>query len=386
MKGTITDDKGGPIAQASISIKNTQRGTTTDNNGAFQINASPADVLIISAVGYVTKEFQAGNAPRLDFSLTTDSKDLEQVVVVGYGTQKKKDLTGAISTIGAKDVGGRQTVQITEALQGGISGVSVTRNSGAPGASSSILIRGVTTIGNNTPLYIVDGVQVSNIDNVNPNDVENITVLKDAASAAIYGSRAAAGVILVTTKRAKDGQSSFEYNYEYGIQRPTALPKYASAPDYMKYFNEQATNDGAAAGAYPAAFITNFADSNRLNPDKFPFANTDWQDLVMTNKYAPRERHDLVFTMGTGKIKTKASLGYTKAGAFYDNYTYDRYLLRINNDLQINKKLSVNLDIGYKRTSTVAPGTNPIYEARPHASHLPGLLYQRRLCIGERWS
>lgn len=364
VKGTVKDEKGAPVQQANITVKNSNRGTSTNNAGEFSIQIAPAEVLIISAVGFETKEITVRTSAVLEISLPLSSKDLDQVVVIGYGTQRKKDLTGAVSTIGARDVGGRQTVQVSQALQGSIAGVSVTRNNGAPGAGASILVRGITTIGDNSPLFIVDGIQVSNIDNVNPNDVENITVLKDAASASIYGSRAAAGVILVTTKRAKDGQTSFEYNYEYGVQKPTALPKYVGGADYMRYFNEQATNDGAAAGPYPLAYINNFADSNRLNPDKFPFSNTDWQKVLMSKSYAPRHRHDMVLTMGTGKLRTKASLGYVKEGSFYNNFNYERYMLRVNNDLQINPKLSASLDITYKRTATVSPVINPVYESR----------------------
>ena len=240
-----------------------------------------------------------GSQTKLNVTLKQSDNALSEVVVVGYGTQKKKDLTGAISSIGARDVGGRQTIQVSDALQGSVAGVSVTRSSGAPGSGSSILIRGITTIGTNSPLVIVDGVPVASIDNVNPGDVENITVLKDAASAAIYGSRGAAGVILVTTKRAKSGQGSLEYTYEYGVQRATATPEYVGVQDYMRYFNEQAVNDGASAGPFADAYIASYLDSNRVNPDHFP--NTDWQKAILTRKSAPRQRHDLVFTMGTGK-------------------------------------------------------------------------------------
>ena len=365
VKGNVTSDRGESLPGVTVILKGSALGTVTDANGQYSLTVpNPQGTLVFSYIGMLTQEVAVNNQSTINVSLTTDTKSLEEVVVVGYGTQKKKDLTGAVSTIDAKDVGGRQTVQISEALQGSIAGVSVTRGSGAPGASSSILIRGITTLGTNSPLIIVDGVPVSSIDNVNPNDVETITVLKDAASASIYGSRGAAGVVLVTTKRAKEGQSSFEYNAEYGVQKATALPAYVSAPEYMRLFNEQATNDGAAAGPYSADFITNFDKYNQETPDKFPFSNTDWQKTVMTKAYAPRVRHDLVFTMGTNKLKTKASVGYTKSGAFYDNYTYERYLLRVNNDLQINPKLSVNLDLAYRRTNTITPVVNPIYEAR----------------------
>ncbi|MGA0556282.1 SusC/RagA family TonB-linked outer membrane protein [Larkinella sp. VNQ87] len=366
VSGKVTDEQEKDLPGVSIVVKGTTRGTVTDADGQYRLSVPDAGpvVLIYSFVGYQSQEVTLTDQAVLNISLKPGDNSLEEVVVVGYGTQKKKDLTGALSTIEARDVGGRQTVQVSDALQGSIAGVSVTRSSGAPGASSSILIRGITTLGTNSPLIILDGVPVSNIDNVNPNDVENITVLKDAASAAIYGSRGAAGVVLVTTKRAKEGVSSLEYTAEYGVQKATALPVYVSAPEYMRLFNEQATNDGSSTGPYAQDYIDNFAKYNRETPDRFPFANTDWQKTVMTKTYAPRVRHDLVFTMGTGKIKTKASLGYTKQDAFYTNYSYERLLFRVNNDLQINTKLGVNLDVAYKRTNTLAPVINPIYEAR----------------------
>lgn len=357
-----------PLSGVSITVTDTRQGTSTNAEGAFTLNApSEAKTILLTFVGYQDQVVELTGKP-LQIGLLVDNKDLNEVVVVGYGTQRKKDLTGAVTSIGSKDVGGRQTLQVSEALQGSVGGVSVTRTSSAPGSGSSISIRGITTIGTNSPLIILDGVPVSNIDNVNPNDVENITVLKDAASAAIYGSRGAAGVILVTTKRAKEGQSSLEYNYEYGVQRATALPEYAGVQDYMRYFNEQATNDGASTGPFPQSSIDKYLENNLTDPDKYP--NTNWQETVMTNKSAPRQRHDLVFTMGTDKIKTKASLGYSDAGAFYDNRSYNRYLFRINNDLQLNSKMNINLDIAYKRTTNkgnaneLSNNYNPIYEAR----------------------
>lgn len=371
LTGKVTDEAAKDLPGVSVIIKGTQRGTTTDANGEYKL-AIPEQgevTITFSFVGYQSQDVQLGARSTLDIALTPEDKTLSEVVVVGYGTQRKKDLTGAISSIGARDVAGRQTIQVSDALQGSIAGVSVTRSSGAPGTGSNILIRGITTIGTNSPLVIVDGVPVSSIDNVNPGDVENITVLKDAASASIYGSRGAAGVILVTTKRAKSGQGSLEYTYEYGVQRATAMPEYVGVQDYMRYFNEQSTNDGASTGPFAQNLINSYLDSNRVSPDRFP--NTDWQKALMSRENAPRQRHDLVFTMGTGKVKTKASLGYSSAGAFYDNRSYDRYLFRVNNDLQVNDKIGVNLDVFYKRTADKgnanelpSNGFNPIYEGR----------------------
>nr|WP_295929516.1 TonB-dependent receptor [uncultured Dyadobacter sp.] len=390
VSGRVSDEAAHGLPGVSIVVKGTQRGTVTDVNGDYQL-ALPDQgtaVLTFSFVGYESQDIDAGSRSVLHVTLKPGSNALAEVVVVGYGTQKKKDLTGAISSIGSKDVGGRQTLQVSDALQGSVAGVSVTRSSGAPGSGSSILIRGITTIGTNSPLVIVDGVPVSSIDNVNPGDVESITVLKDAASAAIYGSRGAAGVILVTTKRAKSGQGSLEYTYEYGVQRATAAPGYVGVQDYMRYFNEQAVNDGASTGAFPDALVASYLDSNRVSPDRFP--NTDWQKSILTRRNAPRQRHDVVFTMGTGKIKTKASLGYASAGAFYDNRSYDRYLFRVNNDMQVNDKMSVNLDVFYKRTRNEgnanelsSTGYNPIYEARVMPPIYDDVYDNGRLAVGK---
>jgi TonB-linked SusC/RagA family outer membrane protein len=390
INGKVSDEHAKELPGVSIVIKGTQRGTVTDENGGYKLLVSDQGpvTLTFSFVGYKSQDVAATGKMPLNITMMPEDQALSEVVVVGYGTQKKADLTGAISTIGSKDVAGRQTIQISEALQGSIAGVSVTRSSAAPGASSSILIRGITTIGTNSPLIIVDGVPVSSIDNVNPGDVESITVLKDAASAAIYGSRGAAGVILVTTKRAKSGQGSLEYTYEYGVQRPTAMPEYVGVQDYMRYFNEQSTNDGASAGPFAKTLIDNYLDSARVNPNGFP--NTNWQKSLMTKSTAPRQRHDLVFTMGTGKIKTKASLGYSNSGAFYDNRSYERYLLRINNDMQVNDKMAVNLDVFYKRTNNKGNANelpnnsfNPIYEGRVMPPIYGDVYADGRLALGK---
>lgn len=362
IKGKVRDARTNEaLAGVSISVRSTGGQASTDQNGDFAIQVgSLEDVLVFTYLGYSDYEQKAAEKGML-VSLQPINQDLDEVVVVGYGTQRKKDLTGAIKTIGSEDVEGRRTVQISESLQGSMGGVSVTRSSGAPGGSSSILIRGITTIGTNSPLIIVDGSPVNNIDHVNPMDVESLTVLKDAASAAIYGSRGAAGVILITTKRAKAGQQSFDYAYELGVQEATALPKYVGIQDYMRYFNEQLVNDGGSP-LYAQDHIDNYLSNHANDPDKYP--NTDWQKAVMTNDNPLRNRHELVFTSGNDRLKTKASLGYTKQGAFYDNYDYERLLARVNNDLKISDKFDLKLDLGYKRTNTDEVPYNVIYRGR----------------------
>jgi TonB-linked SusC/RagA family outer membrane protein len=354
----------------TISIPGTKTGTTTDTNGQFSLNVpNGTNKLLVTYIGYQEQTVSITGSS-LTISLTGDTKNLNDVVVVGYGTQKKKDLTGAISTISAEDVTGRQTAQISEALQGAIPGVSVTRSSAAPGAGAIVQIRGVTTLNSNAPLIVVDGIPVSSMDLVNPNDVESLSILKDASSASIYGSRGAAGVILITTKRGKNGASSLDYNFEYALQKPTALPSYVNSPTYMKYFNEQATNDGAATGPYANDYIVNFDAHRAATPDLFPFGNTDWQSLILTNNYAPRQEHNLSFTSGTEKLKTKASFGYQDIGAFYNNYNYERYQFRVNNDIKLSDKFNANVDLSFRRLNNLSPvsnpfsGQSPIYEAR----------------------
>ncbi|MGV3587467.1 MAG: SusC/RagA family TonB-linked outer membrane protein [Adhaeribacter sp.] len=363
ISGKVTSAKGEGLPGVTVLLKGTSVGATTGSGGDYTLSVPDAGgTLIFSFIGFATKEVAVPSAGgTLNVSLEEDAKALEEVVVVGYGTQQKKDITGAVSTIDAKDVGERRAMQVSEALQGSVPGVTVTRNSGAPGATSTIRLRGITTIGENNPLIIIDGVPNDNINNVNPNDIESITVLKDAASAAIYGSRAAAGVILVTTKRAKTGQSSLEYNYEYGVQTPTQLPEYVDVVRYMQLFNEYQTNDGGAA-LYSQQHIENYRENNRLDPDRFPA--TDWQNAVLKS-YAPRQMHDLSFTIGTEKIRTKASLSYAKVDGLYDNRAYDRYTVRINNDMTISKSLNANFDLFYKRThNQEISGENPIYASR----------------------
>ena len=223
--GTVSDAFG-PIAGANIVEKGTTNGTTTDMEGNFSIEVSDGAILQVSFIGYIQQDIAVKNQRVINVMLKEDTQALEEVVVIGYGTVKKKDLTGSVGAIKGEDLAARKTTQLSTALQGAVSGVMVSRNNGtAPGeAASSIRVRGVTTIGDSNPLVIIDGVP-GNINDVNPNDVENMTVLKDAASSSIYGSRAASGVILITTKRAKENDLSLNYQFEYGLEFLPKLPE-----------------------------------------------------------------------------------------------------------------------------------------------------------------
>lgn len=278
--GIVNDEKGEPVIGANVSVIGQATGTITDINGRFAINASQGSSIQVSFIGFKSQIITI-NKSHLNIKLIDDTMTLNEVVVVGYGTSTKKDLTGAVGIVSGELIENRQSVQISNALQGAVAGLNVTRNSGAPGSGGTIRVRGNTTIGNNDALIIVDGIPTDDINNINPNDIENISVLKDAAASSIYGSRAAAGVILVTTKRAKSGQATFNYNYEFGIEKPTEMPEYVDVVRYMQLVDERQMNDGGAA-IYGTDFINSYWNNHLLDPDTYPA--TDWQDVIYKNR------------------------------------------------------------------------------------------------------
>jgi TonB-linked SusC/RagA family outer membrane protein len=374
VKGKVTDTSGNSLPGVSVVLKGTTTGTITDADGNYSLANVPVNaVLQFSFVGMKTQEIQGIDKNPVNVMLTEETVGIDEVVAIGYGTVKKQDLTGAVASVGGNVLAERQTVKVTQALQGAIPGLMVTRNSGAADAAATIRVRGVTTISDSNPLIIVDGIP-GTLDWINPEDIESISVLKDAASASIYGSRAAAGVILVTTKRAKTGQLSLDYNYEYGIDKPTRLAEYADAQTYMRVANERSWNDAGniAGNEYPIHSkdkIDNYAALHAENPDKYPI--TDWQDLIL-NDFSTRQNHKLTLTAGSKNIRTKVSMDYSQNGALYDGRNYDRMLFRANNDVTINKSLSVIVDINGIYSISNSPGQNfgadnfgnaPIYAA-----------------------
>ena len=299
---------------------------------------------------------------------------------------KEKGLTGSIASITGQLVEGRKATQVSQALQGAISGVMVTRNgsSGAMG-SSAIRIRGITTIGNSDPLIIVDGISVSDVNQVNPADIENLTVLKDAASASIYGSRAASGVILITTKRAKTDQASVNYTYETGFDTPTQLPEHMGSVRYMQLQNELRWNDaGNGTNQYPTYskdLIDGYNANHASNPDKFP--DTDMAALTLKNK-SPRETHMVSIIGGSKYVKSNASVKYEKVGGLYDNKDYKRIFARTNNDFTINKYIGASFDLNFKRSVTSDPTfDNPLYPILIYAPVYPAVWTDGRVADGK---
>ena len=341
--GKVTDEAGEPIIGANIIEKGTTNGTVTDVDGNFSLQVAENAVLQISYIGYLPQDINTSNKTTFNIVLVEDTKALEELVVIGYGTARKIDLTGSISSLGGDQLRMKSTPQLSSQMQGQMAGVQITRSSGDPSAGATIRVRGVTTMSTNDPLVIVDGIP-GTLTDIAPEDVRDIQVLKDAASAAIYGSRAAAGVILVTTKRAQNNEFHLSYNGEYSIDAPTAKPKFANAVQWMSGINELAFNDGASSlySIYPEDLINNYAQLRAEDPDRYP--DTDFMDLgLKSNTY--HQRHSLSLSGGTDKLKTNFSLNYFDSEALIDKKNYERYNIRTNNDYTINNWIQANVDL-----------------------------------------
>lgn len=364
LKGTVRDDKGQPVPGAAAVLTGTKSGAATDLDGLFTLilNQKPNEgaTITFSCIGYTTKIIPVNGETVFNVVLEETSTVMDESIVIGYSTIKKKDLTGSVTSISGTTVSNRQTQTVSTALQGAMPGVTVTRSSSAPGGSATIRIRGITsmTSGASDPYVLIDGVAGSLTD-INPNDIENVTVLKDAASASIYGSQAAAGVILITTKRAKSG-SSVTYNYTLGIDSPSSMPDYMDAVDYMKAVNELRYNDLPNGGWYQEYgndLIANYWSLNKENPDLYP--NTDWVGLLLKNQ-ALRHSHNLSFTTSGDKTKSAVSFGFDDVnGLFTKNQEWKRYTVRVNNDMNIYKWLKLSVDLSFKFTDSLNPHTSP---------------------------
>lgn len=359
VSGTIADANGEPLIGATVKVKGTQTATVTDIDGNYTIDAPEGSILEFSYIGFNTREVKVGSKDVYNIEMAEDDNSLEELVVIGYGTVKKKDLTGSVAAVKGDELVNRRTTMLSSALQGALSGVMVRRSSSAPGSGAgSIHVRGVTTIGDSSPLVIVDGVE-GDLDYVNANDVESVTVLKDAAAASIYGSKAAAGVILVTTKRGSDtGKLSVKYNAEFGWEIPTKQPSMVGVTRYLEMNNELMYNDNPSGGffqTYTADQTKNWMAYHETNPNQYPV--TDWTDLILKGS-APRMTHTLNVSGGNKYVRSVASLSYDDVDGLYDGRRFQRYMLRMNNDFNINDKFSASLDLFVRH----AKSQNKIYD------------------------
>jgi TonB-linked SusC/RagA family outer membrane protein len=370
ISGRVISDTNEGIPGVNVVLKGTTTGAVTDMDGSYILSIPDGNengTLIFSYIGYITEEVLISGRTTINVTLMPDIQSLSEVIVMGYGTQEKKDLTGSVSSLDSKLIASRQSIQLSDALQGTMAGVTVTRSSGQPGAASTVRIRGVTSLNVNDPLVIVDGVPGLGLNDINPNDVESITVLKDAASQAIYGARAAAGVILVTTKGGAAGKLQVNYDYEYGINSPTRMPSFADARTYRFLANERSRNDGGG-NIFDPAENENYAQLHADDPDRYP--DTDWQRAVLSWNTTNRHRHDLSVAAGSEKVRTRASFSYATEDGLYANRNFERYTFRVNNNFQLSRMLEANVDLYYQRTNNLDPSQGNVVAL---ARRFPGI-------------
>ncbi|TLV02963.1 TonB-dependent receptor [Dyadobacter luticola] len=356
VKGKVSDDKGVALPGVSVILKGSSVGTVTNPDGNYEISVpeTGTNVLVFSFVGYLTKEVTVGNQSTIDQQLVVDTKALEEVVVVGYGTQRKRDITSALSVINIDDIGEMPKSNVTRMIQGQAPGVIIKQKSGTPGQQFEVKVRGISSLGaGSDPLYVIDGfpVGISVGQNLNPNDIETISVLKDAASTAIYGARGSNGVVLITTKSAKEGKTSLNVSIDYGVQNvpDSRKTKVLNGQDFAQFKKE--------------VFIGRFVLANKRQPstEEIPidFRNpadtkysTNWFDLILHNN-APYKDINVTLSSGKGPIKSVVSAGYYKEDGALQYTGYDRASVRTNLFGDVNKFISMGMNIAgsYSRSS-----------------------------------
>lgn len=386
LTGTVKEASGAVLPGVNVIIKGTTSGTTTDADGKFSLVASPSDVLLVSFIGYKSQEIAVGNLTMINITMEEDIASLEEVVVVGYGTQKKSDLTGALSSVSGEALRGSITASIDQAMQGRAAGVQVTQNSGQPGGAVSIRIRGTTSLTQSSePLYVIDGIQVGGnaqgisgfdwqggaggqqqaasnpLASINPADIESVEFLKDASATAIYGSRAANGVVMVTTKRGKRGEAKLNFSSFYALQEVYKGFDMMDLPAYAQYNNEVA-QEVSTITANP-----NFADPSLLS------RGTDWQDAVF--QVAPMQSYTLSASGGNENTQYMVSGGYFQQDGVVIGSNFDRFNMRTNIDTRVKEKVKMGVSTGFSRKNETITlqdgGDGVISQAAQMAPHIP---------------
>lgn len=358
VSGKVTDNLGAPVIGAGVVLADDPtKGTITDENGNWALEAYPGNTLRISSIGMKTIDVPVTSESVINITMENDVDMLEDAVVIGYGTARKADLTGSTGSLNGDRLKNTNAAEISTQLQGQMAGVQVTRSTGDPASGSSIRIRGITTMSTNDPLIIVDGIPGS-LSDVAAEDVQDIQVLKDAASAAIYGSRASAGVILVTTKRAKEKDFHLSYTLEYGIDTPTTRPEVVSAVEWMDGANEMKYNDGAKDrySFYAKEFLDSYNANHQKDPDSYP--DTNWDSYL--RKSFSHQRHSFNLSGGTEKLRTNFSLNYFTSDDIVERANYDKYNLRSSNDYQINSWIHASADLSLLYSKNITPGGSVI--------------------------
>lgn len=339
-KGLVKDATGESVIGASVVVKGTTNGTITDFDGNFSLDGiKKGDVIVISYVGYQKQEIKWNGSP-LNVILKEDSKTLSEVVVVGYGTQKKANLSGSVAMVDSKELENRPIQNVSSGLQGLMPGVAITGTNGAPGQDAGkIRVRGIGTLNEAGPYILVDGIETGTLSAVDPNDIESISVLKDAASAAIYGSKAANGVVLITTKRGKTGQTKISYSGYLSFQNATNMIERMGSYEYASLLNQALEAEGMSK-RFNDTELQKFKDGNDpLYPD------TDWYDLAY--KTGVQHRHNVNINGGSENVKYMASLGYLNQTGILPNAGREQFNARTNLDMKINKRLSARMNLSF---------------------------------------
>ena len=367
IKGTIIDDLGETVIGANVTIKGTAMGTITDMDGQFLISVPNNEVvLVVSYIGYVTQEIKPGKKLKLLIRLSENTQVLDEVIVVGYGTQKKESVLGAITQVGSEKLMKSGTSSITNAIAGKLSGVLTMQQSGQPGSNDSeIVIRGLSSWNGSQPLVLVDGVERDFTD-LDPNEINTISVLKDASATAVFGAKGANGVIVVTTKRGIESKPKLDFSASYGMEMPTKTPDYIDSYTTMNMLNVGLMNNGAFQDLIPQEALNEYRNpSTPLNGLKYP--NVDWFNLL-TKTFAPTFNANFNLRGGTDFIKYFCSLGYVHQGSVFEGYKEghvdtqhrsDRFNYRTNLDFNLTRKTVLSMNVGGDVTINNAPSASP---------------------------
>lgn len=357
IRGVICDESGEPLPGASATIRIDGRvyGAIADFDGSFSLTLpsipAPDDVIEVSFIGFITEFVELGNQTSFKVILRDDKELLSESVVVGYGIQKKVNLTGSVAAVTNESLTKRPVMRASASLSGLAAGVTVTQTSGQPGSDgATIRVRGVGTLSDSNPLVLVDGVEGS-LDGVNPNDIESISILKDAASSAIYGSRAANGVILITTKAGSEGKLTATYNGYFGWQSPTAQPEFTSNYDYMLAMNQARENVGQSP-LYGTDYLKKYLRYKAVDPDHYP--DWDYQALLTTGSGFTQNHHASV-SGGTKKLQAFASFAYQSQAGYMEGYDTDRYSIKARVSANVTDFLKLGLLIDGRHSTTVTP-------------------------------
>lgn len=367
--GRVTTEAGLPLVNASVTVSGTSTGVTTDTSGLYAVTAPANGTLVFSSIGFATQSIPINNRTTIDVTLINTAQQLEQVVVVGYGTQRRRDVTGSVASVRGEDIA-RQPVQTaTQAIQGRVAGVQVI-SSGEPNSLPAVRVRGTgSTLAGVNPLYVVDGVLTDDIRNINSADILSLDILKDASATAIYGMRAANGVVLITTKKGRAGRTVISYDGNVGLREATNLVDMAGENQYAGYLNEASVYYGSGTPLIPQSSLTG--------------ANTDWYDAIL--RRGLQQNHNLGLSGGSERVTYYASVGYLTDNGILKQNDYDRFTVRLNNEFNIASKLKLSTIVSYARGENDGANFNAFsnaYRAAPIVPAKQNGLYGNTSAIG----